>query len=139
MHMQPPSIPSHKFPIQELEQIESIIQLFSQWYATLEGRRAVLLAQLELITRPQLVTPRLVTKTIRRGFEYPGIVYEHRNCIDIHIDLLRRLWTDFPVRRKAMARAMGSCGRNAHMSPKLLRSCFQVNRGHLPTNTAERW
>lgn len=30
--------------------------------------------------------------------------------IDIHADLLRRLWTDFPERREAMAAAMGVHG-----------------------------
>jgi hypothetical protein len=111
MQMQPASSPSPQFPMQELEQIESIIQALSQWFTTLEGRRAVLLAQLDYLTRPQPVPPRLVTKTTRRGFEYRGVLYEHHNCIGIYVDLLSLLWTKFPDRREAMARAMGRHGR----------------------------
>ena len=100
-----------QFLMQELEQIESAIRASQKWFTTLQDRREALTAKLEHIKPPQPVPPRLVTKTIRRGFEYRGIVYEHWNYIDIHIDLLRRSWTDFSDRREAMARAMGSCGR----------------------------
>ena len=117
MQTQPPSNPSPRFPMQELELIESTIKACSQWIlrpqwlAILESRSTTLLANLDLITRPQPVSPRFVTKTIRRGFEYRGIVYGCRYSIDIYIHLLRRLWTNFPDRREAMAQAMGSRSR----------------------------
>lgn len=80
MQIPPASNLSAPFPILELELIETIIKACSpwsarpQWLATVEGRGVTLLTELELITRPQSVLPRLVTTTIRRGFEYRGIV-----------------------------------------------------------------
>ena len=44
------------------------------------------------------------------GFEYCGAMVTHWSYIDIHADLLRRLWTDFPKRREAMAAEMGLHG-----------------------------
>jgi hypothetical protein len=37
-------------------------------------------------------------------------VVTYSYCIDVHLALLRRLWTDFPSRREAMADAMGARG-----------------------------
>ncbi|SEO24657.1 hypothetical protein SAMN05216404_11526 [Nitrosospira multiformis] len=100
-----------QFLMQELKQVESAIQASQKWFATLEGRREAMTAELEHITRLQPVSTQIPVKTIRLGFEYRGIVYEHRYSIDIYIHLLRHLWTDFPDRRETMAQAMGSCGR----------------------------
>lgn len=111
MQKQPILNVESQFLMQELEQIESAIQASQKWFATLEGRREALTAELEHITRPQPVSPRVPVKTIRHGFEYRGRVYEHRYSIDIYIDLLRRLWTEFPDYREAMVQAMGSRAR----------------------------
>jgi hypothetical protein len=97
--------------MQELEEIEFAFQASQKWFTTLEDRRAALTTKLERITRPQPGSSRVPVKTIRRGLEYRREMYEHRYNIDIHIDLLRRLWIEFHDRREAMAEAMGSHGR----------------------------
>lgn len=112
--MQPHAIQNSQpqFPIQELEQIEAVIQASLRLVATLEDRKTTLSAELERITQPQVApVPPPTIKTIRRGFEYRGVAREHWYHIDMHIDLLHRLWTEFPDRRDAMARAIGCHGR----------------------------
>jgi hypothetical protein len=100
-----------QFPIRELEQIESAIHASENWLATLQGRHEALTAELERITRPQpMPSAKPVMKTIGPGLEYRGVMTRHWNYIDIHIDLLRRLWTEFPESREEMARAMGMYG-----------------------------
>jgi hypothetical protein len=44
------------------------------------------------------------------GFRYRGEMVTAWSAIDIHVGLMRRLWTDFPELREAMARAMGARG-----------------------------
>lgn len=102
--------PQPAFPIRELEQIESAIQASQTWLATLQERRDALTSELERITRPLAIPAKPRPKTIGPGLEYRGGMTTHWNYIDIHIDLLRRLWVDFPDRRDAMARAMGLHG-----------------------------
>lgn len=106
----PTAQPQPAFPLQELEQIESAIEASQTWLATLQRRRDALTSELERITRPQPASAKLAMKTIGPGLEYRGAMTTHWNYIDIHIDLLRRLWTEFPDRREAMARAMGMYG-----------------------------
>jgi len=113
-----------QFPMQELEQIESVIQASRQWIATLEGRRETLTAELDRITRPQPVIPKAPMKTIGPGLEYRGSMSVHWNYIDIHIDLLCRLWTEFPEHREAMAKAMGRYGRTRGYAAKTLAELF---------------
>lgn len=110
MQTQPNPIPQPPFPIRELEQIEAAIQASQQWLGTLQGRRDALTAELEKITRPPVVATKPAMKTIGPGLDYLGKMTHHWNYIDIHIDLLRRLWTNYPERRDAMAHAMGLCG-----------------------------
>lgn len=98
----------HQFPMQELEQIESVIEALRQCLATLENRRETL--TLERVTRPQPVIAKAPIKMIGPGLEYRGAMFVHWNYIDIHIDLLRRLWSEFPDLREAMAQAMGCYG-----------------------------
>ena len=76
----------------------------------MQSRREALTAELEKITRPPVAAPKRGVKTIGPGLEYLGKMSHRWNYIDIHIDLLRRLWTDFPERRDAMASAMGIHG-----------------------------
>ena len=99
-----------QFSIQELDQIESVIQATLNLIATLENRRETLTAELESITRPEIAIAKTNMKQTGPGLEYRGKMYTHWNYIDIHIDLLRRLWTDFPERREEMAKAMGYYG-----------------------------
>jgi len=124
MQTQPtPNTQSH-FPMQELEQIESAIQASLQLLATLKGRHEALTAELERITRPQPVIAKASTKTIGPGLEYRGVMFVHRNYIDIHIDLLRRLWTECPDHREAMAKAMGRYGTTRAYAAKTLAELF---------------
>ena len=110
MQTQPTENTQPQFPMQELEQIESAIQISLKWFAALEDRRVALNEELERITRPQPVITKAPPKMIGPGLEYRGAMFTHWNYIDIHIDLLRRLWTEFPERREAMAKAMGHYG-----------------------------
>lgn len=110
MQMQPTENAQPQFPMQELEQIESAIEASLKWFATLEGRRAVLSKELERITRPQSVIAKAPPKMVGPGVEYRGEMSVHWHYINIHIDLLRRLWTEFPEHREAMAKAMGHYG-----------------------------
>ncbi len=124
--MQTQSTPNtqQQFPMQELEQIESAIQASRHWIATLEGRREALTAELERLTRPQPMVAKALMKTIGLGFEYRGAMSVRRNYIDIHIDLLHQLWTEFPDHRVAMAKAMGCYGTTRTYVAKTLAELF---------------
>jgi hypothetical protein len=135
MRTQPNPNVQPRFPIQELEQIESAIQTSLVWLETLKGRREALTSELERITRPQPVITRTPTKTIGPGLEYQGEVSTHWNYIDIHIDLLRRLWTNFPDRREAMAKAMSRYGTTRTYVAKTLTDLFPGQ----PTLWAQRY
>ena len=110
MQTQPTSNMLTQFPLQELEQIETIIQKSSQWLTALVGRRDALTAELDRLTRPQTAPPKMASRLIGPGFEYLGQTSTHWAMIDIHVNLLRRLWVDFPDRREEMASAMRSRG-----------------------------
>lgn len=111
--MQIPSTPKAQpqFPMEELEQIKSAIQVSCQYLATLEARHETLILELERLTRPQGVIAKASMRKIGPGFEYRGEMFKRWNYIDIHIDLLRRLWTEFPDRREIMAKAISHFGR----------------------------
>lgn len=91
---------------------------------TLQGRREALTAELEKITRPQVAPIKPTMKTIGPGLEYLGKMTHHWNYIDIHIGLLRRLWTEFPERRDAMAQAMGIYGNTRAYVARTLEALF---------------
>ena len=124
MQIQPNPNLQPQFPIQELEQIEAAIRASQQWLSTLQVRREALTAELEEITRPPVVPSKPTTKAIGPGLEYFGKVFHHWNYIDIHIDLLRRLWTEYPDRRDAMAQAMGTCGNTRAYVARTLEELF---------------
>lgn len=124
MQTQPTPDAQPRFPIQELEQIESVIRASQEWLETLKGRREALTVELERITRPQPVIAKKPTKIIGPGLEYQGEMSIHWNYIDIHIDLLRRLWIDFPDRREDMAKAMGRYGTTRAYVAKTLTELF---------------
>jgi hypothetical protein len=124
MHAQLAQNMEPSFPMQELEQLEELIQTSRKWFENLEDRRATLSAQLEKITRPQPASPVAVAKTIRRGLEYRGVVSVHWYYIDIHVDLLQKLWTEFPNQRDAMAQAIGCRGRTRTYVAKTTAALF---------------
>lgn len=109
MQTQPTPTFPRPFPLQELEQIETAIEASERLLLTLHGRHETLLSELDSLTRPEAVVTR-ARKTVGPGFGYRGAMVARWSHIDIHTDLLRRLWTDFPERRKAMAAAMGLHG-----------------------------
>lgn len=94
------------FPLRELEQLERAIAVGREYLSTLQLRHDALAAELERITRPATAAPRWIGP----GFTYRGEMVRAWSAIDIHTGLLRRLWTDFPERREAMARAMAARG-----------------------------
>jgi hypothetical protein len=96
--------------IQELEQIEAAIHASQRWLSTLQGRCETLTAELERLTRPQMAPIKPAMKLIGPGVDYLGKLTRHWSYIDIHLDLLRRLWIEYPERRDAMALAMGAYG-----------------------------
>lgn len=104
------SNPPSRFSLEELEQIESAISASQHWLATLHERREALTAELERITRPLPIVVMAPVRKIGPGFEYSGVVTVRWRHTDIHVELLRRLWTEFPDRREAMANAMGRYG-----------------------------
>lgn len=124
MQIQPTQNAQPMFRIQELEQIESAIRVSQEWLVTLKGRHEALTAELERITRPQPAIEKTPKKNIGPGLEYQGVVSIQWNYIDIHIALLRRLWTDFPDRREAMAKAMGRYGTTRAYVAKTLTELF---------------
>lgn len=97
-----------QFPLQELEQIESTIHAMTDLLTTLQDRHNRLISRLDQITSP---APMALQKLVTRGLAYRGTFTPHGSCIAIYVDLLRRLWTDFPAHRDAMAQAMAANGR----------------------------
>ena len=124
MQTQPNPNPQPQFPIQELEQIEAVIRASQQWLSTLQGRCEALTAELEKMTRPPVAPIKPTMKTIGPGLEYRGKMTHHWNYIDIHIDLLRRLWNEYPERRDAMAQAMGTYGNTRAYVARTLEELF---------------
>jgi hypothetical protein len=121
--------------MQELEQIEFTIRTTLQWLATINDRREVLTSELERITCPQPTIAKTLTKKIGPGFEYREAMFVHWNYIDIYINLLRRLWVEFPDRREAMAKAIGRYGTTRTYVAETLVDLFP----NLPTVWAERY
>ena len=104
------SQPRFSMPIQELEQVEAAIEISQHWLNTLQGRREALMSELEMLTRPTVAPVKPTMKTIGPGLEYSGEMTHRWYYIDIHVELLRRLWTEYPERRDAMAKAVGLHG-----------------------------
>jgi hypothetical protein len=116
--------PERPFSMRELEQIESAIKASRQSLALLEGRHAALTEELDRITRPQPASSAATSKTVGRGLEYRGAWSNHWSCIAIHIDLLRRMWNDFPDQREKMAIAIGHHGSTRAYVAKSLTELF---------------
>lgn len=127
--------PQTQFSIQELEQIEAAIQASQRWLNTLQGRREALTAELERLTRPLVAPIKPAMKLIGPGLEYLGKLTRHWSFIDIHVDLLRRLWTEYPEHRDAMALAMGTCGNTRTYVARTLEELFPCQ----PVSWAQRY
>jgi hypothetical protein len=100
-----------RLALHELEQTELAIKISSEWLTSLYSRREALIKEVDDFTRPpELGEPAPVKRVIPRGFEYRGKIYTKWSFIDIHVDLLKCLWTDYPERREAMAEAVSYFG-----------------------------
>lgn len=102
MTSQPQSPLPQSFPMHELAQIERALSAAQDYVATLRQRHDLLSTELDRLTRPAPSVPRIVGP----GFCYRGEMVTTWSAIDIHVGVLRRLWTDFPDKRDAMAQAM---------------------------------
>lgn len=96
--------------LKELDQVERAIGTSSQWLETLTARRDDLVRILDEATMPRVHVQGPCTRTIFRGLEYRSEIVVKWTFIDIHLFILRRLWSDFPDRRDAMATAMAMRG-----------------------------
>ncbi len=96
--------------LRELDELQRVIAATTGWLETLSSRQQELVQYLDATTRPAPIVAVTATRTIFRGFEYRGDVVTKWSGIDIHLELLRRLWNDFPELRDAMAAAMASRG-----------------------------
>lgn len=101
-------LPSAKFPMQELEEVESAIKASRQWLSSLETRRDRLMDELDQLTKPSNSHTKL--PTIGPGYVLRGQEVRHWNYIYIYLGVLRQLWQEFPDARDAMAEAMARCG-----------------------------
>ena len=99
------SNPNHA--LAELEQLRALIPAEEAHLTMLKARDFELTQYLDKITCPPSRKPTFVW----RGFEYRGQVMRRFNYIDIHVDLLRLLWRDFPSRREEMALSISRGGR----------------------------
>lgn len=95
----------------EFDRINQVIGASEAMLQTLVGHRDRLAEELDAVTRPPLVRP--PAPRIRSiGFEYRGSIFTPAfSLIDLHVDVLRRLWQDFPGKRETMAAAIAARGR----------------------------
>jgi hypothetical protein len=100
--------PAADFSLHELEQVEEAIEASQRCIATLIARRNTLTTRLDEITRPPAGTA--TARVIGPGVMYRGKLELHWSAIGIHMAVLKRLWTDFPDQRDAMAAAMAAHG-----------------------------
>ena len=99
------------FPIHELEQIELTIVASQNYLQALQERCEALTLELERITRPRTSNVKAALAKFGPGYLYRGELTRRWKSIDIYLDVLRRLWTDFPEKREAIACAVSTKGR----------------------------
>lgn len=94
----------------ELCQIEAATSGVEAALKYLNARQKILENQLNELTRPSVSPPPKKPTLIHCGFEYRGKIERRWYCIEVHLDLLKKLWADFPEKRDDMAAAMRSYG-----------------------------
>lgn len=114
-----------QFPIADYEAIEREVCSLRTRLTTLEPRYAVLTEQLDRVTRPSSKLEPEKSQVRRRGFEYRGQFFAGWSCIGIYLDLMHRLWTDFPDVRKTMAVAANSNSRSRSYVARVPGDLFQ--------------
>jgi hypothetical protein len=114
------------FPIRDYEQLEAELNTVRLRLTALQPQHAAMTEELDRITRPEPHFAAAAVKTIHRGFAYRGTISVHRTCIGVHLALLRRLWSDFPDCRQAMAEAMISNSRSRRYVAPTSRELFRA-------------
>jgi hypothetical protein len=116
-----------RFPIADYEALEREVSSMRERLNVLEPRYAAMTEQLDRITSPANRVQSEPLKIKRRGFEFRGQFFPKWSCIGIHVALMRRLWTEFPEQRDAMAEA---AARNARSRSYVARTPEELFRGH---------
>jgi hypothetical protein len=101
-----------QFPMHDYDALEREVSSMRERLKVLEPRYAAMTEQLNRITAPGLVLQSKPYRVSRRGFEFRGQFFLAWSCIEIHFALMRRLWTEFPEQRNAMAAAARRNGRS---------------------------
>jgi hypothetical protein len=101
-----------QFPMNDYDALEREVCSTRERLKILEPQYAAMTEQLDRITSPvHRIRPEPL-KISSRGFEFRGQFVAQWSCIGIHRALMRRLWTEFPQHRDAMAKAAGRTGRS---------------------------
>lgn len=123
---------SPNFPFEELSRIESTIGAMQSLLSGLQVRRDALNEELDRLTQPKLVPVAVaMPHMIGPGYIYNGKFTGRGFYIDIYVDVLRHLWTDFPELREAMAMAIARFGARRRYVAK--------NRGDLFKGKSLEW
>jgi hypothetical protein len=93
------------FPIADYEALEWEVSSLRKRLTTLEPRYAALTELFDRVTRPMFRGEPGKPQARRRGFEFRGQFFAGWACIGIYLELMQRLWTEFPDGREAMASA----------------------------------
>jgi hypothetical protein len=98
------------FPFEELEAIRNAIAVMEHALPMLRAGEERLSCNLDELTSPTALHSR--PELANLSFEYRGKVRQCRSLIDVYVEILRFLWTDFPDRREVMASAIAKLGRS---------------------------
>jgi len=120
-----------QFPIADYEAIEREVCSLRTRLTTLEPRYAALTELLDRVTRPPSKVEPAKSQARRRGFGYRGQFFTGWSCIGIYLDLMHRLWTDFPDGRERMGAAANSNSRS--------RAYVARDRGDLFPGKSAEW
>jgi hypothetical protein len=93
------------FPIADYETLEREVSSLRTRLTTLEPRYAALTELLDRGTLPTSKAEPAKRQARRRGIEFRGQFFAGWSCIGIYLELMHRLWTEFPDGREAMASA----------------------------------
>jgi hypothetical protein len=97
----------------EFDEVNAAMAAANTWMASLELRQHQLADLLDAATRPTPAPAQPVAaapKVVHRGVLFRGELRRMWNFIDIHLFVLRGLWSAVPERRGAMAAAMSCRG-----------------------------
>lgn len=124
-----PVVPGADHLLHDLDYLDQMIEVLTR-------RREMVWQQLDVTTHPaHPATAEAAAQPLRRGYVYQGVIRRlpvaTACAIDIYLEILKRLWTDFPGCREAMASAMAARGR--------VRRYVGRSPGELFSNKNEAW